>query len=583
MALLSKQQVSKIVKDGQARGLDSSDIILKLMDDGHVLEGLEGMSKEEVKTPRLIVHSQQINTVEKEDKTFGGFVKNIGSSGLELGKDLVDMVAHPIETGKGAIGLAAGTFSKINPFLDLDEEVYAEALWELTKERYGSYDKFLETSYEDPVGVLFDASILFSAGGTAAAKLGKIGSSSKLGKYATMTKNQKRAAIAADMRKGEFGELAKQALRAKEFGDAINPLSFPIHGAKLATKVVHNAFNRWNKNISANIKHAEFLSTKTGKPVKELQPMANQVMNLVRENAATRKKWSTRMIEKMKAVNPDWKNISGGDLLAMGVVNALTGSGVIASVVLGKITSGLLSKHKGALVHFMAGSPMAMKTTGATTKILKGLHAKLKEPGLTLVQKEEIRATIRLIEETQEGRELFDIKVKAENNEELTDEEWIKLFGEPNKISPAREYTEEELIEQGIFNEGDFDEPTSVNINLVKKLTDAIIQTESGGRQIKGGSGEFGLAQFLPETWKTISIEMTGSVLEQTPENERMVVEAKIKQLLEKGYSPHEVALIWNTSLGGQEQPYVRKGINQHGVEYDSLAYANEVISNLKT
>lgn len=117
--------------------------------------------------------------------------------------------------------------------------------------------------------------------------------------------------------------------------------------------------------------------------------------------------------------------------------------------------------------------------------------------------------------------------------------------------------------------------------NTASKLADAIMQVESGGRQVKGASGEFGTFQFMPATWEIISKQIAGTVLPQTAENERAVAEAKIADLLSQGNSPKEVALIWNTSLGGAEKPFVRKGTNSKGVAYDSGAYAQKVVNTL--
>lgn len=116
--------------------------------------------------------------------------------------------------------------------------------------------------------------------------------------------------------------------------------------------------------------------------------------------------------------------------------------------------------------------------------------------------------------------------------------------------------------------------------DLATALTNAIMMHESGGRQVRGGSGEFGSFQYLPDTWKTISKEMTGKVLPQTPQNEYLVSKSKIAKLLQT-YSPMEVALIWNTSLGGSEKPLIKKGRNSSSYNYDSLAYANAVMKQL--
>lgn len=121
-------------------------------------------------------------------------------------------------------------------------------------------------------------------------------------------------------------------------------------------------------------------------------------------------------------------------------------------------------------------------------------------------------------------------------------------------------------------------------------LANAIAETESGNRQVKGASGEFGAFQFMPATWESISKSMEGRVLPQTPENERRVATKKINQLFERFKAQgmddltaaRNVALVWNTSLGGSEVPLIKKGVNKQGVKYDSEAYANKVTQTYK-
>lgn len=112
-----------------------------------------------------------------------------------------------------------------------------------------------------------------------------------------------------------------------------------------------------------------------------------------------------------------------------------------------------------------------------------------------------------------------------------------------------------------------------------QKLAMAISQHESGGKQVRGASGEFGAFQFLPTTWQKISKEMTGKVLPQTAENEQKIAVAKIEQLLNRGYTPQQVAMVWNGSLGGTEKPVAKRGVNSYGQKYDTVGYANSVMN----
>ena len=88
----------------------------------------------------------------------------------------------------------------------------------------------------------------------------------------------------------------------------------------------------------------------------------------------------------------------------------------------------------------------------------------------------------------------------------------------------------------------------------------------------------------MPGTWETIALEMLGYIPQQkTATNERYVAVKKIAKLLKKGWSPEEVALIWNTSLGGAEIPKRVKGVNALGVPYDSPAYALKVVNRFES
>jgi hypothetical protein len=112
-----------------------------------------------------------------------------------------------------------------------------------------------------------------------------------------------------------------------------------------------------------------------------------------------------------------------------------------------------------------------------------------------------------------------------------------------------------------------------------KIIAEAIRQVETGGRFVQGESGEMGAFQFMPGTWKAVSQEIAGSVLPQTPENEYNVAVGKIQSLLAKGHSARDIALIWNSSLAGTEQPLEVAGVNKQGVAYDSKAYADKVMA----
>ena len=114
--------------------------------------------------------------------------------------------------------------------------------------------------------------------------------------------------------------------------------------------------------------------------------------------------------------------------------------------------------------------------------------------------------------------------------------------------------------------------------NQASVIANAIKKVESSGNyQAKGGSGENGAYQFMPATWKEWAGKYLGNPnAPMTQQNQDKVATSKINDLLNQGYGPKEIALIWN---GGQ--PKEKKGVNKYGVAYDSGAYANKVLKAL--
>ncbi len=118
----------------------------------------------------------------------------------------------------------------------------------------------------------------------------------------------------------------------------------------------------------------------------------------------------------------------------------------------------------------------------------------------------------------------------------------------------------------------------SPNKVLGIKIALAIKTVETGGKfHLKGGSGERGAYQILPSTWKALSKKHLGTSTAMTVNLEEKVVLQEIIWLLEKGYTPKQIALIWNS---GQSKKCSR-GVNRHGVKYDSCAYVDKVIGQL--
>jgi len=114
-----------------------------------------------------------------------------------------------------------------------------------------------------------------------------------------------------------------------------------------------------------------------------------------------------------------------------------------------------------------------------------------------------------------------------------------------------------------------------------KNLAKVILMIETGDKlecSSTGLSGELGCYQFMPSTWATYSKEVYGEVLPITEEREHFIVEAKIEKWIAQGKSDRDILLIWNQGNSGE----CVRGINRHGVPYDSCAYAEKGLNLLE-
>ena len=115
--------------------------------------------------------------------------------------------------------------------------------------------------------------------------------------------------------------------------------------------------------------------------------------------------------------------------------------------------------------------------------------------------------------------------------------------------------------------------------NLInKKVTEILYtlrQVESHNRYyVEGLSGEYGAYQFMPLTWRHYSIKYFDEVLDITCKNNQdKVAHAKVKDLVEQGYSHKEIASIWNS---GSPEWSGKIGTNSSGVEYNVPNYVRE-------
>jgi hypothetical protein len=141
-----------------------------------------------------------------------GAVANAPDSAWQFAKDVVRPITHPIETLSGIKDLGLGLLEKsgavgtILPPTGGGHEKYADAMMDYIKNRYGGVENIKKSIAKDPVGVLSDASMILTGGGTAAARVPGF-----MGKAGEITAN---------------------------VGRAVDPLMAIPNAAKVGTKVV---------------------------------------------------------------------------------------------------------------------------------------------------------------------------------------------------------------------------------------------------------------------------------------------------------------------------------------------------------
>jgi len=119
--------------------------------------------------------------------------------------------------------------------------------------------------------------------------------------------------------------------------------------------------------------------------------------------------------------------------------------------------------------------------------------------------------------------------------------------------------------------------------NDVINLAKAIRQTESGGNfNAKGGSGESGAYQWMPDTWKAHAKQALGNEnAEMSPSNQNAVAYTVLKSWKDQGLNPAQIAAKWNS---GSEVGWENKrGVNGAGVQYDVPKYVKSVTDAYQT
>jgi hypothetical protein len=111
---------------------------------------------------------QQTNDVPLADVPLTA-LKNVPSSALELGKNIITPIIKPVQTAKDIYSLGKSIVGVIQPGEQGNEET-ARAVGQFLANRYGSLNAIKNTFANDPVGILADVSILFTGGGSLVAR-----------------------------------------------------------------------------------------------------------------------------------------------------------------------------------------------------------------------------------------------------------------------------------------------------------------------------------------------------------------------------------------------------------------------------
>ena len=136
-------------------------------------------------TERVLKPRADMDRIGKMTK---GAVQNLPGSTVELVKGIVQPILHPIDTATGLYQVGKGVASKLglvdnDPKAREENERVINAIGQHLADRYGGVENLMNTFEQDPAGLLMDASMLLTGGGTAAAKVpGVIG---KIGEIAT--------------------------------------------------------------------------------------------------------------------------------------------------------------------------------------------------------------------------------------------------------------------------------------------------------------------------------------------------------------------------------------------------------------
>lgn len=210
--------------------------------------------------------------------------------------------------------------------------------------------------------------------------------------------------------------------------------------------------------------------------------------------------------------------------------------------------------------------------------------------GMVKAQLAESEATAEMIKGLMIDPEYASIVEKAgvslsDSSEEVAKKIQRYFINNPKAADGLTLAQKLDLYEKGLVLDEKGNILPDISNSTVDQIASAIKQIESGGNyNASGGSGENGAYQFMPATWKSWSSQYNQEVngvngaLEMTPEKQDAVAKWKIQGWLNQGYSPQQIASMWNSGKPDWEG---KVGTNKYGVKYDVPGYVNKFTSAL--
>jgi len=110
----------------------------------------------------------------------------------------------------------------------------------------------------------------------------------------------------------------------------------------------------------------------------------------------------------------------------------------------------------------------------------------------------------------------------------------------------------------------------------VVNLAKSIRKVESADNEnARGSSGEFGLYQFMPNTWASTTAKYGLDANDKSRQNQNKAAYMQLKELKDAGHKPSDIAAYWNSGKLKDWENNV--GTNSKGVAFDTPAYVQKV------